>query len=116
MHTVACLAEVLVKRSARSACGSDTVLVVHASSTSYSGGSYQQHLGMLEQWIDSNGRPQATPTSAEGRRRKGAKTAGQWPLLLLHLALRQSVWLLLTASGLRCVHWASCTLLTRQNT
>lgn len=44
---------------------------------SYSGGSYQQHLGMLEQWIDGSGRAQATPTSSDGRRRKGAKGAGQ---------------------------------------
>ena len=47
------------------------------SCCSYSGGSYQQHLGMLEQWIDGNGRAQATPTSSDGRRRKGAKGAGQ---------------------------------------
>ncbi|KAL0029799.1 hypothetical protein WJX77_000735 [Trebouxia sp. C0004] len=47
--------------------------------SSYSGGSYSQHLGMLEQWIDNSGRPQPEPTSANGRPRKGAKTAG--PLL-----------------------------------
>ncbi|KAL0053131.1 hypothetical protein WJX82_001373 [Trebouxia sp. C0006] len=47
--------------------------------SSYSGGSYSQHLGMLEQWIDHSGRPQPEPTSANGRPRKGAKTAG--PLL-----------------------------------
>ena len=50
---------------------------------SYSGGSYQQHLGMLEQWIDGNGRAQATPTSSDGRRRKGAKGAGQYACSLL---------------------------------
>ncbi|KAL3150452.1 hypothetical protein ABBQ32_000282 [Trebouxia sp. C0010 RCD-2024] len=50
-----------------------------ARPSSYSGGSYQHHLGMLEQWIDGNGRAQSTPTSSDGRRRKGAKNAG--PLL-----------------------------------
>lgn len=32
---------------------------------------------MLEHWIDGNGRAQTTPTSGDGRKRKGAKTAGQ---------------------------------------
>lgn len=43
------------------------------SACSFSGGSYQQHLGMLEQWIDSNGH--AAGSKKVGRQ-KGAKTAG----------------------------------------
>ena len=42
---------------------------------SFSGGSYQQHLGMLEQWIDSNGHA-AQHVGKQNGRRKGAKTAG----------------------------------------
>lgn len=56
------------------AYSSSTTLLAQCS---YSGGSYQQHLGMLEQWIDNSGRPQPDPTSANGRPRKGAKTAGE---------------------------------------
>ena len=52
---------------------------------SFSGGSYQQHLGMLEQWIDSNGHA-AQHVGKQNGRRKGAKTAGT-SLLAFNISL-----------------------------